>query len=80
MAEHPVVVVGGGLGGLSAALHLAAAGRRVVVCEKNAHLGGKLSVIAEHGYTFDIGPSLLTMPWVLAETLGAAGMALDQAL
>jgi phytoene desaturase len=78
--EQPVVIVGAGLGGLAAAIHLAAAGRRVVVCEKNERVGGKLNSVAEHGYTFDIGPSLLTMPWVLRDTLAAAGLRLEDEL
>ncbi len=78
--EHPIIIVGGGLGGLSAAIHLAAQGRRVVVFEKNARLGGKLDIIVENGYTFDTGPSLLTMPWVLRELFAAAGARLEDEL
>ncbi|MDW8213956.1 MAG: FAD-dependent oxidoreductase, partial [Roseiflexaceae bacterium] len=36
----PIIIVGGGLGGLSAAIHLAARGRRVVLLEKNGRVGG----------------------------------------
>jgi phytoene desaturase len=74
------VIVGGGLGGLSAAIHLAARGQRVVLCEKNERVGGKLSIVAEEGYTFDTGPSLLTMPWVLRELFAVAGRRLEDEL
>lgn len=57
-----VVVVGGGLGGLSAAISLAAAGYRVQVHEKNPGLGGKLNVLQKEGFSFDLGPSILTLP------------------
>jgi phytoene desaturase len=76
----PILVVGGGLGGLSAAIHLAARGRRVVLCEKNERVGGKLNIVAEQGYTFDTGPSLLTMPWVLRELFAVAGRRLEDEL
>ncbi len=68
-----VIVVGAGLGGLAAAIRLAAAGRHVIVLEKNERVGGKLNLLREAGYTFDTGPSLLTMPWVIEELFAAAG-------
>jgi len=78
--EQPIVVVGGGLGGLAAAIHLASSGRRVVVVEKNERVGGKLNLLAEQGYTFDTGPSLLTMPWVLRDLFAAAGRRMEDML
>ncbi|MEM8534767.1 MAG: phytoene desaturase family protein, partial [Chloroflexota bacterium] len=78
--EQSVVIVGGGLGGLSAAIHLAAAGRRVTLLEKNARLGGKANLIAEQGYVFDTGPSLFTMPWVVRELYEVAGKRLEDDL
>lgn len=78
--EQPIIIVGGGLGGLSAAIHLAAAGRRVALYEKNDRLGGKASIVAEDGYLFDTGPSLLTMPWTIRQLFEAAGSRLDDEL
>ena len=71
-----VVVIGAGLGGLSAALHLAAAGRRVTVLERAAIPGGRAGAITDSGYTFDTGPTVLTMPELVAETLAAVGESL----
>ncbi|GAB4115887.1 MAG: phytoene desaturase family protein [Roseiflexaceae bacterium] len=71
--EQSILIIGGGLGGLSAAIHLAAQGRRVVLLEKNERVGGKLNILQAEGYTFDTGPSLLTMPWVLRDLLAVAG-------
>jgi phytoene desaturase len=72
-----VVVVGAGLGGLSAALHLAGAGRQVTVLEREDVPGGRCGIIAEHGYRFDTGATVLTMPELVAEPLRAVGEELD---
>ena len=68
-----VVVVGAGLAGLSAALHLAGAGRRVTVLEQADGPGGRCGVIADGGYRFDTGPTVLTMPELVAAPLAAVG-------
>ncbi len=72
-----VVVVGAGLAGLSAALHLLGAGRRVTVLERADHAGGRagrLDLVSGRGtYRVDTGPTVLTMPELLDEALGAVG-------
>jgi phytoene desaturase len=68
-----VVVVGAGLGGLACALHLAAAGRQVTVVERESVPGGRAGRLAVDGYTFDTGPTVLTMPELIAEPLAAVG-------
>jgi phytoene desaturase len=68
-----IVVVGAGLGGLSAALHLAGAGRQVTVLEREAVPGGRAGLIRDHGYHFDTGPTVLTMPDLVAQPLNAVG-------
>ncbi|MBV9096146.1 MAG: phytoene desaturase [Streptosporangiaceae bacterium] len=68
-----VVVVGAGLGGLACALRLAGAGRRVTVLEREAGPGGRIGQLAVDGYRFDTGPTVLTMPHLLDETLNAVG-------
>jgi phytoene desaturase len=72
-----VVVVGAGLGGLSAALRLAAAGREVTVLERAAVPGGRAGLLERDGYRFDTGPSVLTMPELIAEALGCVGERLE---
>ncbi|MDI6097942.1 phytoene desaturase family protein [Actinoplanes sp. NEAU-A12] len=62
-----IVVIGAGVGGLAAAVRLAAAGHRVTVHERAAEAGGKLAVYERDGYRFDTGPSLLTLPQVFEE-------------
>ena len=68
-----VVVVGAGLGGLACALHLAAAGRQVTVVEREAVPGGRAGKRSLQGYEFDTGPTVLTMPELIAEPLEAVG-------
>jgi phytoene desaturase len=69
----PVVVIGAGLAGLAASIHLAAAGRDVTVVEASDGPGGCCGTASAGPYRFDTGPSVLTMPGVIEETIGAAG-------
>lgn len=73
MPKH-FVVVGAGLGGLSAASILAHAGHSVDVYESAAHAGGKAGSITMAGCRFDTGPSLVTMPWVFEEFFNQIGL------
>lgn len=68
-----VVVVGAGLSGLSAALHLAGRGRRVTVVERGSHPGGRVGRADLSGYRIDTGPTVLTMPDIIDETFAAVG-------
>ncbi|EME55026.1 phytoene desaturase family protein [Amycolatopsis decaplanina] len=75
-----VVVVGAGLSGLAAALHLAGRGREVVVVERDPGPGGRAGRIERKGYRLDTGPTVLTMPSILEETFGAVGAELSAEL
>jgi phytoene desaturase len=75
-----VVVVGAGLAGLSAALHLRGAGREVTVVERGAGPGGRTGRVERHGYALDTGPSVFTAPDVVADALAAVGEKLEERL
>ncbi len=68
-----VVVVGAGLAGLSAALRLAGRGREVVVLERAEEPGGRAGLLTDSGYAFDTGPTVLTMPDLIADALDCVG-------
>ena len=55
------IVVGAGLSGLAAALHLAGAGRRVTIVEREAIPGGRNGILERDGFRFDTGPVVFTM-------------------
>jgi diapolycopene oxygenase len=74
------VVIGSGLGGLTAACTLAARGHRVIVIERNDWLGGKAVVLEQDGFRFDMGPTILTLPSVLEKVFAEAGKRVDDYL
>ena len=68
-----VVVIGAGLAGLSTACHLTGQGYDVTVVEREDLPGGRSGLMQRDGFTFDTGPSVLTMPDLIADVLRAAG-------
>jgi len=68
-----VVIVGAGLAGLSAALRLAGAGRKVTVLERESVPGGRNGLLKKDGYSFDTGPSVLTMPSLINDAFNCVG-------
>ena len=68
-----VVVVGAGLAGLSAALRLAGAGRKVTVIERESVPGGRNGLLEKDGFSFDTGPSVLTMPSLIQDAFSCVG-------
>jgi phytoene desaturase len=74
------VVVGAGLGGLSAAIRLRLQGREVTVLERLPHVGGRANAWEEGGFKFDTGPTLLLMIDYLRSIFTAAGKRLEDYL
>lgn len=68
------VVIGAGLGGLAVALRLQAEGHEVTVLEQRPRPGGRAYQLRDAGFTWDMGPSLITMPWVLEQAFAAGGL------
>jgi phytoene desaturase len=75
-----VVVVGAGLAGLTAALHLRGAGCEVTVVEREPYAGGRAGRLDLGGFAFDTGPTVLTMPDLLEAPLAAVGEKLGDRL
>ena len=77
MRNTRVLIVGGGIGGLSAAVALASRGADVTVLERAAAPGGKMREIAVGDARIDGGPSVFTMRWVFDELMQGAGTSLE---
>jgi len=73
-----VIVVGAGIGGLSAAIDLASSGFRVTLLERHATPGGKMREHHVGTQRIDAGPTVFTMRWVFDDLFRAAGTTLDE--
>jgi len=80
MSSNPVIVVGAGMGGLAAAIDLAAQGIDTCVVERAITPGGKMREVIVDGCPIDAGPTVLTMRWVFEELFADAGAALEDQL
>jgi len=67
------VIIGSGFGGLAAAVRLGARGYRVTVLERLDAPGGRAYVHHIDGFTFDAGPTIITVPYLLEELWQLAG-------
>jgi phytoene desaturase len=72
------VVIGGGFGGLAAAIRLGARGYRVSVLEKLDAPGGRAYVYRQDGFTFDAGPTIVTAPFLFEELWSLCGRKLAE--
>jgi phytoene desaturase len=68
-----IVVIGGGFGGLTAAIRLRAQGHEVTLIEQRDKPGGRAYVFEQDGFTFDAGPTIITAPWLIEDIFAAAG-------
>lgn len=68
-----IIVIGSGFGGLAEGIRLQARGFDVTILEKNAMVGGHAYQFKKNGYTFDMGPSLITAPEIIKSVFRAAG-------
>jgi phytoene desaturase len=77
LQSDSVVVIGAGLGGLATAIRLRAAGHEVTLIEAREHVGGRAYQLRDAGFTFDMGPTLITAPHLLEELWSLAGRRLQ---
>ena len=80
MSEKSVLVVGAGIGGITAATHLARAGLNVTVVEKDGGPGGRCGRLVRDGHQFDTGPTLLVMRPLYEAEFRALGTCLSERL
>ncbi len=73
MRQSPIIVIGAGMGGLSAAALIAAAHEPVLVLERQAAPGGKMRKVVAGGAAIDAGPTVFTMRWVFERLFAEAG-------
>jgi phytoene desaturase len=67
------IVIGGGFGGLAAAIRLAARGFSVRLLERQTQLGGRAMVFRQDGFSFDAGPTVITAPFLIEELFALGG-------
>jgi phytoene desaturase len=75
-----IAIIGSGFGGLALGIRLQAAGFQVSIFEKNFRVGGHAYQLQKGGYTFDMGPSLITAPDIIRRVFAAAGKRLEDYL
>jgi 1-hydroxycarotenoid 3,4-desaturase len=75
-----IVIIGAGMGGLAAAITLAASGLEVIALEAAPRPGGKMREVDADGLIIDAGPTVLTMRWVFDELFARAGAPLSERL
>ena len=75
-----MIVIGAGIGGITAATHLARAGFHVTVLEKNARPGGRCDRFSREGHQFDTGPTLFLLPSLYDAEFRALGTSLRERL
>lgn len=80
MKPKSVIVIGAGIGGITAAIHLARYGLKVTVFEKSSQPGGRCNSFTRDGHHFDTGPTLLIMPLVYEQEFAALGTSLHEML
>ena len=73
-------VVGAGIGGLCAALELAASGARVTIFERADYPGGRMREIRAGAGAVDAGPTVLTMRWIFEDIFARTGPSLESVL
>ena len=76
-ARSRAVVIGGGFGGMAAALRLRAKGYDVTLIERASRLGGRAQVFEKDGFRHDAGPTVITAQFLFEELFALFGRNMD---
>ncbi|MHA2336164.1 MAG: phytoene desaturase family protein [Candidatus Hodarchaeales archaeon] len=71
--DKNIIVIGSGIGGLSSAIRMQAAGYNVTILERRDQIGGRAGVYKMEGFTFDAGPTVITAPFLIEDLFKEAG-------
>ncbi|MCC6396817.1 MAG: phytoene desaturase [Bacteroidetes bacterium] len=77
---NTIAIIGSGFGGLAEGVRLQARGFKVTIFEKRGQVGGRAYQLVKNGYTFDMGPSLVTAPFIIEDVFKAAGKSMKDYL
>ncbi|MFX0052679.1 MAG: NAD(P)-binding protein, partial [Candidatus Hermodarchaeota archaeon] len=73
-----VIIIGSGIGGLAAGIRLQATGKyNVTILEKLEQTGGRARVFNDHGFTFDGGPTVITVPYIFQDLFNLAARKME---
>ena len=75
--DYDVIVVGGGIAGLTAAAYLARSGRRVLLCEKESVVGGLVRTFERDGFFFDGGIRSIEDSGIVLPMLRQLGLSVE---
>jgi len=75
--SRKAIVIGGGLGGMAAAIRARARGLEVTLIDRGNHLGGKAAVYECEGFRHDGGPTVITAPFLFTELFECLGERLE---
>jgi phytoene desaturase len=71
MMNKKAIVIGSGFGGLASALRLNKLGFKVTLVERLDTLGGRARVFQKEGYRHDAGPTVITAPFYLKNSMSS---------
>lgn len=80
MKRASAIVIGAGIGGITAAIHLAKRGLDVTIVEKNPRPGGRCDRLSRDGHHFDTGPTLFVMPLLYEAEFRTLGVSMHERL
>ncbi|MBN2392058.1 MAG: NAD(P)/FAD-dependent oxidoreductase [Anaerolineae bacterium] len=75
--DYDVIIVGGGIAGLTAAAYVAKAGHTILLCEKESHCGGLVRTFERNGFVYDGGIRAIENSGIVFPMLRQLGLDID---